>query len=108
METRLCSCILLGSEYALHIVHIVYITHIVHMTHNVHQVFQGCKRESVDHQNIFARGEVYINGMEGFWGFAKLNVVKHRDASSKKFLLYLKEMEWRYDNRECDLFDLLV
>ena len=58
------------------------------------RVFDGYQRESVDHQNIFARDEVHINGMEGFWGFTKLNMVKHRGVSSKKFLLYLKEREW--------------
>ena len=54
------------------------------------------------------RGDAHINGMEGFWGFAKLNLAKYRGVSSKKFPLYLKEMEWRYNNRNCDLFDLLV
>ncbi len=71
-------------------------------------IFHGYDRESVNHQKIFAKGDVHINGMEGFWGFAKLNLAKYRGVSSKKFLLYLKEMEWRYNNRECDLFDLLV
>jgi hypothetical protein len=26
---------------------------------------------SVDHQKRFANGKVYINGIEGFWSFAK-------------------------------------
>ena len=71
-------------------------------------IFHGYKHESVDHNKIYVQGRVHINGMEGFWGFAKTNLAKYRDVSSAKFLLYLKEMEWRYNNRDRDLFDLLL
>jgi len=57
---------------------------------------------------MFAKGDVYINGIEGFWSFAKENMAKHHGVSSDKFLLYIKEMEWRYNNRNKDLFDLLL
>ena len=71
-------------------------------------IFHGYKHESVDHNKIYVQGRVHINGMEGFWGFAKTNLAKYRGVSSAKFLLYLKEMEWRYNNRDRDLFDLLL
>jgi len=57
---------------------------------------------------MFVKGDVYINGIEGFWSFAKENMTKHHGVSPGKFLLYIKEMDWRYNNRDNDLFDLLL
>ena len=48
---------------------------------------------SVDHSKMFAKGDVYINGIEGFWSFAKENMAKYHGVSSDKFLLYIKEMD---------------
>jgi len=56
----------------------------------------------------FVKDDVYINGIEGFWSFAKENRAKHHGVSPSKFLLYIKEMGWRYNNRNNDLFDLLL
>ena len=50
----------------------------------------------------------YINGIEGFWSFAKKRMAKHNGMSSEKFLLYIKEMVWRYNNRDEDIFSLLL
>jgi len=33
---------------------------------------------------------------------------KHHGVSPSKFLLYIKEMEWRYNNRDEDTFSLLL
>ena len=71
-------------------------------------MFSGYKHMSVDHQKRFANGKVYINGIEGFWSFAKERMAKHHGVSPDKFLIYIKEMEWRYNNRDCDLFPLLI
>ena len=71
-------------------------------------VFSGYKHLSIDHQKVFAKGKVYINGIEGFWSFAKERMAKHHGVSPGKFLLYIKEMEWRYNNRDEDTFSLLV
>jgi transposase len=49
-----------------------------------------------------------INGVEGFWSFAKERLIKHHGISKNKFLWYVKEMEWRYNNRDNNLFDLLI
>jgi transposase len=56
----------------------------------------------------FKQGKVYINGIEGFWSFAKERLMKHHGISKEKFLYYIKEMEWRYNTREKDLFGVLV
>ena len=71
-------------------------------------VFSGYKHLSVDHSKMFAKGKVYINGIEGFWSFAEENMAKHHGVSPGKFLLYIKEMEWRYNNRDRDKFSLLL
>lgn len=71
-------------------------------------MFSGYKHMAIDHQKRFANGKVYINGIEGFWSFAKERIAKHHGISSGKFLLYIKEMEWRYNNRNVDTFSLLV
>lgn len=71
-------------------------------------MFHGYRDLSVDHNKMFGKGDVYINGIEGFWSFAKENMAKHHGVSSGKFLLYIKEMEWRYNNRDEDTFLLLL
>ncbi|MFN3654220.1 MAG: IS1595 family transposase [Candidatus Nitrosotenuis sp.] len=73
-------------------------------------MFCGYKHLSIDHKYKFKSGKVYINGIEGFWSFAKERLIKHHGISPRKFLLYIKEMEWRYNHRheEDNIFTLLV
>jgi transposase len=68
----------------------------------------GYRYLKIDHKKLFASGKVYINGIEGFWSFAKQRLMKHHGVSKEKFPLYLKEMEFRYNNRGCELFPLLA
>lgn len=71
-------------------------------------MFCGYKHLHIDHQFRFKQGKVYINGVEGFWSFAKERLIKHHGISKEKFLYYIKEMEWRYNNRGKDLYVDLV
>lgn len=71
-------------------------------------MFCGYRHLNIDHRYKFKQGKVYINGIEGFWSFAKERLIKHHGISKEKFLYYIKEMEWRYNNREKDLFGVLV
>jgi transposase len=71
-------------------------------------MFCGYRHLSIDHKYKFKQGKVYINGIEGFWSFAKERLMKHHGISKEKILYYIKEMEWRYNNREKDLFEILV
>jgi len=71
-------------------------------------MFCGYRHLKVDHSNKFVRGKVYINGIEGFWSFAKERLIKHHGISPGKFLYYIKEQEWRYNNRDKDLYSLLL
>ena len=71
-------------------------------------MFCGYRHLNVDHGFKFKQGKVCINGVEGFWSFAKERLIKHHGISKNKFMFYIKEMEWRYNNRGKNLFDLLV
>jgi len=68
-------------------------------------MFCGYRHLKVDHNKRFSSGKVYINGLEGFWSWAKEKIIKHHGVSKEKFPLYLKELEFRYNNRHTDIFD---
>ena len=71
-------------------------------------MFCGYRHLQVDHGKHFSRGSVYINGLEGFWSFAKERLMKHHGISPQRFPLYLKDMEFRYNNRDNDIYELIV
>ena len=68
----------------------------------------GYRHLKIDHKKRFSSGKVYINGLEGFWSYAKERLIKHHGVSRERFPLYLKEMEFRYNNRNTDIFHKLV
>jgi transposase len=70
--------------------------------------FCGYRHLRVDHARHFSRGKVHINGLEGFWSYAKTKFVKHHGVSPQKFPLYLYEWQFRYNHRQENLFDLLL
>jgi transposase len=49
-----------------------------------------------------------VNGLEGFWAYAKERLIKFHGVSKEYFPLYLKELEYRYNHRHHPLFDRLV
>lgn len=63
---------------------------------------------SLDHASEFANGRVHINGLEGFWSFAKERMLKYHGISKKHFYLYLKELEFRYNHRHDDLMQIFI
>ena len=71
-------------------------------------MFCGYRYIKVDHQKYFASGKVYINGVEGFWSFSKERLIKFHGISRENFPLYLKEMAFRYNNRDADIFKLIA
>jgi transposase len=71
-------------------------------------MFCGYRHLKIDHSKRFTSGKVYINGLEGFWSWAKERLIKHHGISKSNFPLYLKELEFRYNNRDNDLFDLVA
>ena len=68
----------------------------------------GHRHLNVDHSSRFCDGKVHINGLGGFWSWAKERLFKHHGVSAKNFPLYLKELEFRYNHREESIFEPLV
>ena len=67
------------------------------------------KHLRVDHgRNEFTRGRSHINGIEGFWGFAKSRLSRFRGMHKSTFYLHLKECEFRYNNRNKDMYELML
>jgi transposase-like protein len=84
------------------------------------KAYNGLILNGYDHYRIyhsnneFARGKNHVNGIESFWSYAKNRLAKFNGFSSDKFLLHLKECEFRFNNRnknrrefEKDMFKLL-
>lgn len=53
------------------------------------------------------KGRDHINGIEGFWSFAKHWLYQYRGVPRQYFHLYLKEIEWRFNNRNANLITLI-
>jgi len=53
-------------------------------------------------------GSSHINGIESFWGYAKHRLVKFNGVPNNLFELYLKETEFRFNNRGNDLYQILL
>ena len=71
-------------------------------------MFCGYRHLRIDHGKRFARGKVYMNGLEGFWSYAKERIIKFHGVSKENFPFYLKEMEFRYNHRKRSVFDILA
>ena len=77
-------------------------------------VNMGYKRHYRVHhgRNEFAKkkGRVrnHINGIENFWGVAKVRLSKFRGMSKNTFYLHLKECEFRFNNRDKDLYKVII
>ena len=55
----------------------------------------------------FAKAKNHINGIEGFWSYAKERFHKYHGINKKNYPLYLKEMEFRFNHRDEKVFNLL-
>jgi len=56
----------------------------------------------------WARGEAHINGIEGFWGYAKSRPSKFRGMSKRTFYLHLKESGFRFNHRHDEVYEILL
>ena len=54
-----------------------------------------------------AKGRDHINGIEGFWSYAKHWLYHYRGVPRSHFPFYLKEIEWRFNYRHENLVKLL-
>src|SRR3989339_725777 len=68
------------------------------------------KHLTVNHSKdmVSKKTKNHINGIEGFWSFAKHILYNYRGVSKYHFPMYLKEVEYRFNHRQENLFKLLL
>ncbi len=66
------------------------------------------KHSKIKHSKSFGKGHNHINGIEGFWSYAKERFHKYHGIKKKNYKFYIKEMEFRFNHREHDVYKLLV
>jgi len=67
------------------------------------------KHLRVNHSDdVFAIGDIHINGIESFWSHAKRRLQKFNGVPPKTFYLHLKECEYRFNHRNESLQLLLL
>ena len=72
-------------------------------------VLNGYTHHRVFHShNEFARGKCHVNGIESFWSYCKRRLAKFNGLTDEKFILHLKECEFRFNNRKQDLHKILL
>jgi transposase len=72
-------------------------------------VLNGYKHYRIYHsKNEFARGKNHVNGIESFWSYAKRRITKFNGVPRNKFVLHLKESEWRWNHRDDKIYKLLM
>jgi transposase-like protein len=59
-------------------------------------------------QSEFVKGKSHINGIENFWGLAKVRLVRFRGMHKHTFYLHLKECEFRFNHRKENLYQVLL
>lgn len=70
--------------------------------------YKGLGEDFAGHQTVnHSEGEYInqaagINGIEGFWGYAKERLLGYHGVSPGNFLYYLKEIEFRFNHRTLD------
>lgn len=70
-----------------------------------------CGNETLPLQYIqkYSNTTAYIEKSgNGFWDFARERLKKYKGISTQRFPLYLKELEFRYNFRDKDIFEILT
>jgi len=66
------------------------------------------KSLKIGHGRSSSDGKCSMNGLESFLSYARERLLKFHGISRERFLLYMKEIEFRYNHRHDDLFILFV
>ena len=69
------------------------------------------KHYKVNHSKTFVNWKnknIHTNGIEWFWSYAKERFAKYHWVSKNKFIYYLKELEFRYNNRNANIHKILA
>jgi len=71
-------------------------------------ILKGYKHYRINHSKEFVKNHHHINGIESFWSYVKRKMRKHNGIPKNKFYLYLKESEFRFNNRNKNLYNILT
>ena len=83
------------------------------LQHNDLQIFDAIadlgrtKLHRVNNAEHFIKGKSKIDEIDLFWGILKSRIVKFRGLNTGTTYLHIKETEFRYNNRNADLFALI-
>ena len=67
------------------------------------------KHNIIDHnKELVDVNHNHINGIEGFWSFAKERFHKYHGIDKQNYPFYVKEMEFRFNHRNDNVYKLLV
>jgi transposase len=53
-------------------------------------------------------GKISLNGLDGFWSFARQRLSNFHGSSDQELLFFLNELAFRYNHRQEELFDSLA
>jgi transposase len=68
----------------------------------------GKHRRVTHKREQFFHGRSHINDIESFRSYVRMWLSHYRGVPRQYFPLYLKEIEWRFNHRDEDLFSLLA
>ena len=77
------------------------------------KAYDGLILNGYDHHRVyhshdeFVRGKSHVNGIESFWSFSKRRIAKFNGLTDDKFILHLKECEFRFNNGKENLEKLV-
>jgi transposase-like protein len=80
---------------------------------DTHGGYRNLDAEFAEHETVshrageYVRGPASINGIEGFWAYAKERLLRHHGVADDHFLPYLKEVEYRFNRRDLDQEDFV-
>ena len=65
------------------------------------------KHKRINKKYAFAKGKNHINGVESLWAFIKERMNKFHGVKMDNYYSYLKEMEFRFNNRDTNIYKQL-
>jgi transposase len=78
------------------------------------KAYDGLILNGYDHHRVyhshdeFVRGKSHVNGIESFWSFAKRRLAKFNGLTDEKFILHLKECEFRFNTDKDEMFNIII
>jgi len=71
------------------------------INHDAGEYVRVEETQTPKHKNTAYR-KIHINGIEGFWGYLKERLLKHHGVGKDNLIHYVKEVEFRFNNRKLD------